>query len=111
MSGLIDKLRAARLSTLTVDGRAYQIRRPTDADAAGLGELTALDLVRRFVAGWDHTELSLGIPGGTGAAAPFDAALWAEWVNDQPQLWGPISAAIIEAYRAHVAHREEQGKN
>lgn len=110
-SDLIDKIRKARLNKVTVDGREYTIRRPTDAEAINLGNATPLDLVRRFVAGWDHTEITLGIPGGTGDAVPFDAALWATWVDDQPHLWAPISEAVMAAYQAHAQAREDAAKN
>ncbi|MGL4480448.1 MAG: hypothetical protein ACRCVK_19770 [Aeromonas veronii] len=111
MSSLIDKLRAARLSKVEAGGHAYTIRRPTDAEASTLSSASGLDLVKRFVVGWGHTELSLGIPGGTDQPAPFDADLWAEWVADQPALWGPLADAIVDAYTAHAAQREDAAKN
>ncbi len=111
MNALTEKLRAARLSKLDLDGQAYTLRRPTDAEATALSGTSALDLVGRFVVGWDHTELSLGIPGGTGAAVPFDAELWREWIADKPELWPPLTAAIVSAYVAHAAKREDAAKN
>lgn len=108
---LADKLRAARLSQVVADGHTYSIRRPTDAEAVTLAQSSGLALVRQFVAGWDHTEISLGIPGGSGIVVPFDAELWAEWVSDQPQIWGVLSDAIIAAYAAHTEKREADAKN
>lgn len=108
---LIDKLRAARQFQVTQDGHVYTLRRPTDAEAVSLNAATGLGLVQRFVTGWDHTELSLGIPGGSGAPVAFDADLWGEWVADQPHLWEPLAAAIIDAYTAHAARREDAAKN
>ena len=108
---LIDKLRAARLSQVDADGHLYTIRRPTDAEAVSLAQSAGLDLVRQFVADWDHTELSLGIPGGSAVAVPFDAELWREWVADQPQVWGILAEAIIAAYSSHAEKRETDAKN
>jgi len=108
---LADKIRAARQSTITVDGHVYTLRRPTDAEAMTLGSGTALDLVNRFVTGWDHTGISLGIPGGDPTPATFDAETWAEWVADQPQLWGQLSDAILASYTRHRQAREDTEKN
>lgn len=111
MSTLADKLRAARISQTQADGHTYTIRRPTDAEAVTTGDGSPLEIVQRFVIGWDHTEVSLGIPGGSPIPAPFSAELWAEWVNDQPQLWAPLSAAIIDAYKRHAEARKQTAKN
>lgn len=108
---LIDKIRAARQSTIMVDGHAYTIRRPTDAEAMTLGAASGLDLVNRYVIGWDHTEITLGIPGAGPEPVQFNPELWADWVADQPQLWSPISAAIITAYTQHRQSREDAAKN
>lgn len=108
---LAEKLRAARQFTLDLDGITYTLRRPTDAEAALIGDMTALDMVRRFVIGWNHTEISLGIPGGTSTHAAFSADLWSEWVDDQPALWGPMAKAIIDAYKAHSDKRSDSVKN
>ena len=107
----IDKIRAARLSQVEADGHTYTIRRPTDAEAVTLSSSSGLGLVQKFVAGWDHTELSLDIPGGSPVAVPFDAELFAEWVADQPQVWGTLAEAIINAYNAHTAKRDAEAKN
>ena len=108
---LIAKIQAARQFTETVDGRSYTLRRPTDAEAVTLGGGSPLDLVKRFVIGWDQTEISLGIPGGSPTPAEFSAELWAEWVSDQPTLWAPLSSAIIDAYKRHAEAREQTAKN
>ena len=108
---LIEKLKAARQFTETADGHTYTLRRPTDAETISLTSGSALDLVKRFVIGWDHTEISLGIPGGNPTPAPFDAELWAEWVADQPQLWPQLSTAIVAAYQRHAEAREQTAKN
>jgi len=111
MSALAEKLRAARRSVVVVAGHEYTVRRPTDAEAAQLAQATGLELVQRFVEGWNHTELSLGVPGGSGAPAEFSAELWREWVADNPQVWGALSDAIMAAYSAHIEQKADAVKN
>jgi hypothetical protein len=107
---LIDKLRATRESSLTAGGHTWTLRRPTDAEAVRLRDASALDLVHRYVIGWDLREIDL-IPGGSPVPLPFDADLWVDWVADQPHLWEPISSAVIDAYLAHQRAREDAAKN
>jgi hypothetical protein len=107
---LIEKLRRAREVTVDADGHKFTVRRPTDADAAVLSTSTRLDMLRQFVVGWDLTELQI-VPGGGPDPVPFDAALWAEWIADQPELWEPLGSAIENAYVAHAAKRTAAEKN
>ena len=112
MSALAEKLRRARQTTVMVGPHSYTVTRPTDADAATLGTLTVLEIVRRFTVNWNGvTELSLGIPGGSDVPVQFDAELFAEWIADQPACWGPLADAIVGAYRAHAQAREDAEKN
>lgn len=110
MSALAEKLRRARESSVEVDGHRFTVRRPTDAEAVTLGACTPLELVRQFVVGWNLREIDL-IPGGSPVEAVFTADLWAEYVADQPQLWGPLSQEILEAYGRHASARETAEKN
>lgn len=103
MSALLEKLRRCRESVVEAGGHQFTIRRPTEAEQAELhfgGKTSLLDLVRRFVVGWDLQELDL-VPGGSPVAVPFDPEVWAEWVNDQPDLWKPISDGVLDAIRTH----------
>ena len=104
---LIDKIRKARETTITVDGHAYTLRRPTDLEAARLA--VGGDLLD-FVVGWDLVEIDL-VSGGSDVKVPFDQELFREWVADQPSVWKPLTDAVRDAYRAHAAAREEQEKN
>jgi hypothetical protein len=110
MSALADKIRRARESTVAACGHSFTIRRPTDADAMTLGEATVLDVGCRFTVGWTLHEIDM-IPGGSPVAAPFDAEAFREWVSDQPEVLGTVSAAVVAAYQAHVAKRSEAEKN
>lgn len=109
---LADKIRKARESNIEIAGRAWTIRRPTDEEAAAISANGdgLLAIVKRFVIGWPLTELDL-VPGGTGASVPFDAEAFGEWVADQPELWDKLGTAIIDAYQAHAAKREQAVKN
>lgn len=107
---LIDKIRKARETTIQINGKTWTIRRPTDEEATQFGSSGLLDLVKRFVIGWELVELDL-IPGGGPEKVKFDPELWAEWVADQPEVWEPLGTAILEAYKAHAAKRDEAIKN
>lgn len=107
---LIAKIRAARETRVPVDGRVYTVRRPTDAEAMDLAGVGGLELVRRFVVGWDMTELDL-IPGGGPEPVEFDPLLWDVWIQDRPELWGPLTDAILKAYQEHARAREDAAKN
>jgi len=113
---LIDKIRKARETEAEADGRKFTIRRPTDEEfeefrEAGLGNRAAMMyLVRAFTIGWELTELDL-IPGGDGVAVPFDSALFADWVADQPATWAPLALAVVGAYNAHTDKRKAAVKN
>lgn len=102
---LIDKIRKARESVVEVNGRKFTIRRPSEAEQAVIfsSNASALELVRRFVVGWELQEIDI-IPGGNPVPVAFDAEVWAEYVNDVPELWEPISSAIIQAV---VDHRKK----
>jgi hypothetical protein len=110
MSALADKIRRARESAVEAGGFSFTIRRPTDAEAMTLADATVIDLVRRFVVGWNLKEIDL-IPGGSPVAAAFDVDAFGEWVSDQPEVIGALSTAIVAAYQAHAAKRGEAEKN
>jgi hypothetical protein len=109
---LIDKIRKARETGVEIEGHAFTIRRPTDEEAQRFARDNAsvLEIVKRFTIGWDLTELEL-IPGGGPEAVPFDAALFAEWISDQPRLWDPLGNAILQAYQTHIDKRDDAVKN
>ena len=83
---LLDKIRKAREIEAEAAGRKFTIRRPTDEEAASISANGdgLLSVVKRFVIGWELSELDL-IPGGGPEKVPFDSALFAEWVADQPK--------------------------
>lgn len=103
---LVDKLRKSRESVVEAGGHKFTIRRPTEAEQAivfGDKKVKAIELVRLFVVAWDLNEIDL-IPGGNPTPAAFDSELWAEYVDDKPELWEPISKAVIDSI---LLHREK----
>jgi len=110
MSALADKIRRARETQVEAGGYVFTIRRPTDAEAMSLGKASVMDLVTRFVVGWNLKEIDL-IPGGSPVDAPFDGDAFGEWVADQPETLSVLAAAIVDAYKAHSAKRSEAEKN
>lgn len=103
---IAEKLRKSRESIVEVDGKQYTIRRPTEAEQINFfnaENISALELVRLFVVNWDLQEIDL-ISGGSPIAIAFDAETWAEYVNDKPSLWKPLSDAITQSI---LNHREK----
>lgn len=110
---MIEKIRKARETQVTVSGHVYTVRRPTDmdmAEMAGNGGVTIRELLRRFVVGWDLKEIDL-IPAGGPEPASFDADLFVEWMLDRPDDWEELAGAIREGYAGHAARREAAAKN
>lgn len=107
---LIDKIRKAREQTVEADGHVFTIRRPTDEEAIGLGNAGLVDVVKRFVVGWNLQEIDI-IPGGSAVDVAFDAEVFAEWVADRPVVWQPIAQAVLDAYTAHAKKRDDAVKN
>lgn len=109
---LIDKIRKARETGVEAGGWKFTIRRPTDEEALRVSreDFGMLDIVKQFTVGWEMSEIDL-IPGGNPDKIPFDAALFGEWVADQPSVWEPLAQAIMDAYKAHADKRENAVKN
>ena len=109
---LIDKIRKARETVVEADGHQFTVRRPTDEDAMRMSSNGdgLLSIVKEFTVGWDLSELDL-IPGGGPEKVAFNAALFAEWVADQPAVWEPLGNAILASYKAHADKRDAAVKN
>jgi hypothetical protein len=109
MSSLIERIRAARQTRVTVEGKTFIVRRPTDWEFAEMRkrEVLQMDILERFVEGWEGvTELDL-VPGGDASPVEFDKDLFAEWVADQDQYWTPITDAVVNEF---IAHRKRLGE-
>ena len=110
---LLSGMRKARESSIKIDRFTFTIRRPTDMDALGMNYSNpreAMEGITKFVVGWDGvTEMDL-VPGGTGEAVMFHPALFAEWIQDQPDMWSNLTDKVLELYNAHTEKREKKGK-
>jgi hypothetical protein len=110
MDATLSRRLAARERRLELGGHGYTLRRPTALQRIEAGRGSGLDLVRACVVGWDLTLLDL-VPGGDPTPAPFTAELWSDWLDDHPEIWEPISLAILDMIAAHDAALETSAKN
>lgn len=109
---LVEKIRRARERNVDVGGFTFTVRRPTAVQWYRLAaeDARASDLLP-YVIGWEGVREIDVVPGGADVPLAFDAALAAEWLADRPDLLIPLSDAIMDAYRAHVAALEGAEKN
>ena len=106
----LDKRLRARESQVVLLGHRYTLRRPTAMERINLSAGTRLDQARACVVGWALTHLDL-FPGGDATPAPFDRALWDDWLNDSPDLWVPLIDAVEALIADHDKRLEEAEKN
>ena len=104
----LEARRKAREKEVPLLGHVFTIRRPKAAEM--LQDMTRIELVRRFTVGWDLTAMDL-MPGGDPDPEPFDAALFADYVEDEPTLWGPLSDAIHAEWTAYLEQKADTVKN
>lgn len=136
MLSLVEKLKESRRQTIQIGGFAFRFERPTALDmedyAANMphaGHVFSVDGLSTedkrvynarwrygrqrllgFVCDWPGMrELDI-LPGGTGAALPFDADLFMAWVSDQPNVADQLATAIIAAWNDHNAAIEAAQK-
>lgn len=113
---LIKRYEKARQITVAVDDYTFTARRPNDVEIGRLGKVEGTvglyEIAREFVDDWGpaFTEADF-IKGGASDVLPFERVLWAIWLADRPQLWGPIANGVVEAYREHAKAREDAKKN
>lgn len=113
MSNLGDKIRKARETQVEVNGHKYTVRRPTEAQRTEWFRdegISPLELVRRCVISWDLLETDL-LAGGNPIPAEFSSDAFAEYVNDNIELWIPLSEAIKEAIKSRLGSLDDAKKN
>lgn len=112
---LLARLVAARESWVDAGRLRFKLRRPTEMELIRMrqGDRVALglDAIQRCVVDWQGVTEADIVPSGASDPAPFDAALYAEWVADHPELWQPISNALYSAIEAHARTLETETKN
>ncbi|HQK89327.1 MAG TPA: hypothetical protein PLU25_17020 [Acidobacteriota bacterium] len=106
------RFQKSRESRVEAGGHGFTIRRPTSLDvvrARSTGSV-GIDFTLAYVVGWDQVNESDLLPGGDPEPVAFDADLFRAWVAERPDLWGPLSTAVMEAYQRHEEATEARGK-
>lgn len=111
----LERLRAARETWIEAGGHQFLVRRPTgfqlyklsdDGGESYYGER----LVRAAIVGW-RIPGNLILPGATTDPLAFNSDVCIEWLEDQPQLFAEVVAAIqavIDRYREELVKLEEK---
>lgn len=108
----LERYKRAGRSQVAVGRFTFHVQRPTPYEMlraredGGFG----LDFVAAHVVGWEGVKESDLIPSGDPEPLEFDAALFAAWMEDEPDLWGPISEALKKSYADYEEAREARGK-
>lgn len=109
--GLEEKIRAARRRWVPAGAFEFEIERPTDYDLALVrakklpdGVLVALELIKGHVTGWRKISEADFLAGGGSDVPAFTREAFAAFIEDRPDLWGPLSDAIW----AGIAERERE---
>lgn len=111
------RILAARETEVTAGGRSFTLRRMADLPLLRLREKHGndragfvIELTISSVVGWTIDEASL-FPGGGDQPVPFDAAVFATWVEDQPETFNALRDAVVELHARHRELREASAKN
>jgi hypothetical protein len=107
MSGLIERMRVAREQWVTVGMYEFLVRRPTAVQLARWQAEGDFALLSRVLVGWRNVREHDLVPGGDGAAAPWDAEVAVEWLEDRPELYVALIAEVHRILEAHFRAREE----
>lgn len=118
MNKLAERMMRARQFQREFDGLKLTLIRPTEADMQrdlgdrdGFVTTDLLNLAKRYVVDWHGvTEADLVTSGSTDPV-PFDSELWAAYIEDRLDLWGPIGTAVIDSFTQHRKRREDASKN
>lgn len=110
MASDLEKRQRARETVVEAGGKQYTVRRPTAMQRIHLAGASPVDLVRECVVGWNLQRIDL-YPGGDPQPAAFDVDLWADWLADSPEIWEPLSRAIVDMVGAHEQRLEDAAKN
>lgn len=111
------RILAAREQQVTAGGRTFTIRRLAALPIARLrerhrgdGSGFIVELVRESVVGWDMDEAGL-YAGGGDSRVEFDTDLFMAWVEDEPETFNELTAAVLEQLARHREQREAAEKN
>ncbi len=106
MATLIERMRIAREQWVTVGGFDFLIRRPSALQLARWRDEPDVPFLARVIVGWRGVrELDI-VPGGDGAAVPFDADTCVEWIEDKPEMYTALLNETNRIVQEHFAERE-----
>lgn len=111
MSELREQMRRAREAWFEHGAFAFLIRRPTTEQIRAWREMEWSEMLGRCVVGWRSVRVIDLVPGGTVAAADFDADAMVEWLSDSPELLNALAEELQRRIVEHVGRREEAEKN
>lgn len=101
---LKERMLAARQQWVEAGGFKFEIRRPTAMQLMrfreGGDEEMSHRVMTQCVVGWNLRESDL-LPGGGSDLVAFDSEAFVAWVEDRPELWAPLTAAIFDMIAAH----------
>jgi len=115
MHSLVQKMRESRQIRVDVSGMVFLAMRPTDIQAAkfhrNINGLNLDDGAKECVYGWENVKASDIMPKMSDDIIDFKEALWREWIDDNSDLWEPISTAVISAYSDAKKEKTSAEKN
>lgn len=112
--GLLARIHKNRELKITVGRFVFTARRPTVIEAGRMREAGRdgpADLAADHVVDWSGVTEDDLVGGGGTDQVPFDERLWREWCADRPDLWQPISGAVLEAFATYAKAQKEAPKN
>ena len=115
MSKLANKILAAREVEVEVGGWVFIARRPDAMSSTQWIGLDAKELAEKIlgecVVGWKNVLERDLLPGGSDLPLEFDAEDFVVWSRDRPEIWGPVTEAVIAAVQAWSERIEAGRKN
>lgn len=103
------------------EGKRVRIRRPSehetrqlfvrDADGKVVSIQADLPEVKKHVVDWEGFTEADFTPAGSSDAVPFNADLWAIWVEDRREALYAVANKIIGMVLAHEERKVETAKN
>lgn len=110
MATLLERLRAARESWVSVGEYEVLVRRPTDVELFKARADDNSAFVRRVVVDWRKVRELDVVPGGAAHPVPFDLDLCVEWLEDRPLLYAELVQKVETIIRERFEARDDAEK-
>lgn len=108
---LLKRRIAARQRNKEAGGKRFTLRRPTEFELVRHAGSTRLEFLCACIDDCNLTEADVVSNGNAEVAVPFDRDLVFDWLQEQPDLWKPLSDELNDMLRVHREAREEAAKN